>query len=674
MFRRITCSALKANLVRSKAPNLSARLATRSFTSCHILRNEQNGEKSIIGDIIINQDKQLEDGCMERSLENGEKVIYDPNFATKIEDPEIIKEQEQISKEMGIDPESFKAVEAEEFETNEELLQIDEVNETVETAEAVEESEEIPWYMRGDEASELDKPIFKAEIPDIPQGAPESVEPLLKFCSDKLGLDDLKIFDIRNRDDLPISTYIDFMIITSGKSEKHIQTATDELTSYIKHNMDSIPYVEGLLKANSAQRQKRRIKKNVRKGGASDNEFGVGPNSWVMVDPQTDDFVIHVLTPERRTDVNLEYMWCKPEEKKLYEQKQEEFNRFEDVDNIFFGLQRREYSTKIEPDLSSKILQQFEIGDKEGLSKSLEKIVIENDASLELLKSINNTIGSLSIHQAVEELSEPSNKYIHLFESSFPNIPYFEHWTIRYQLYSTLNRILPDVYPIENLTNCLLDQSAAGDKITKEQYDQYFQDLLSTPQFGLELITTRELMNKIFKVKFDNLSKILRVLRIQNDIKVDNELIKNLLLLSSQYTTGPKDGPIVASKYFKIIIELYQDDIEFDQNVLFLSLNNLARAHDEWFWPFWNQLGSYETDLKSVSYDSRPWNILIKVISDSQNGKLIDDFIVQYTPIMINNKIELNDDMKHDILSIIQQHGGDIGAYQELVKYIQSQQ
>lgn len=196
-----------------------------------------------------------------------------------------------------------------------------------------------PWYLNPEESSITSSPLNQIEIPQMPTNHPETLENLVNYLAHELGIDDLKIFDMRNKsnDESIEGAYdiSDFMVIGTGKSTKHLQKASSELEFYIKHNLHKLPSIEGILKSGKLAKYHRRLQ---RKGKTAPNyfkhDYGSSPNTWVMTDTKTDGIFIHMLTKDRRRDLNLEFLWADPSEKHLYKKTM----RHIVSDDIFSGI------------------------------------------------------------------------------------------------------------------------------------------------------------------------------------------------------------------------------------------------------------------------------------------------------------------------------------------------
>lgn len=202
------------------------------------------------------------------------------------------------------------------------------------------QNESAPWYLNPDASPSVESPLQEVQLPALPANAPQTLENLINYLAKDLGIQDLKIFDMRDRDGLSLDSegaydISDFMILGTGKSAKHLLKASSELEYYIKHNLHKLPITEGVLKAGKLAKYHRRLhKKGKTAPNYSKENYGVTPNTWVMTDTKTDGIIIHMLTEERRRDLNLEYLWSPESERGQYSRS----NYESDSDDIFRGI------------------------------------------------------------------------------------------------------------------------------------------------------------------------------------------------------------------------------------------------------------------------------------------------------------------------------------------------
>lgn len=106
--------------------------------------------------------------------------------------------------------------------------------------------------------------------------AARALEPILA------SLEDSKAEDIVTIDIAGKSALGDYMVVVSGRSNRHVTAIADHLISDIKDEGLGAPRIEGL-------------------------ESG----DWVLID--TGDVIIHVFRPEVREFYNIEKMWAAPD-------------------------------------------------------------------------------------------------------------------------------------------------------------------------------------------------------------------------------------------------------------------------------------------------------------------------------------------------------------------------
>ena len=205
------------------------------------------------------------------------------------------------------------------------------------TGESLSDDITVPWYLREDiKSSLLDEKEVK--LPEVPPHAPEHVSEFLELLAKDYGMENLLLFDMTTLEEShefkANNRNVDFIIISTGKSERHILKAATEFRTHIKHKFDVLPSTEGMVSSAKTPAMRRKLLRRARKGPSStDNEYGRAANSWVLF--HHDNVDVHILTAERRLDLNLESLWCPPEDAHLYEQKPAPYV---ESDHIFSGI------------------------------------------------------------------------------------------------------------------------------------------------------------------------------------------------------------------------------------------------------------------------------------------------------------------------------------------------
>lgn len=258
----------------------------------------------------------------------------------------------------------------------------------------VQNDDETPWYLKPEESPSVVSPLKTIQIPHLPKESPQTLENLVHYLAKELGIDNLIVFDMRNKSD-NLENEIegaydmaDFMVIGTGKSTKHLQKASSQLDFYIKHNLHKLPSTEGILKSGELAKYHRRLlKKGKTAPNYSKNSYGAEPNTWIMTDPKSDGIIIHMLTKERRNDLNLEYLWSDKSEKAKYARSTSN----NDNDDIFSGIRYFHSSTKL---LNSNSNSNFNVYDLSftNYATQLNKLLRSHlvDSNETPIKSIQN--------------------------------------------------------------------------------------------------------------------------------------------------------------------------------------------------------------------------------------------------------------------------------------------
>lgn len=242
---------------------------------------------------------------------------------------------------------------------------------------------EVPWYLRDNSTSPLIE-TKKIELPEIPHDAPASIPTFLNLLAYDYGLSDITLFDLKTLPEShPYSSknqLVDFVILSTGKSEKHIYKAAAELRHYIKHNHDILPVLEGMVSASLSPAARRRLLRRARKGPpATDNDYGKNPNSWVMCNTLVDDIHVHMMTKERREELLLETVYCSDEDLHKYERGED--TSF-DSDNIFTGI-RRFHSSSINLQLLAAIYEKTLLSEISNIDKVNFDSIFEKHPTLD---------------------------------------------------------------------------------------------------------------------------------------------------------------------------------------------------------------------------------------------------------------------------------------------------
>lgn len=334
-----------------------------------------------------------------------------------------------------------------------------------------EPDQDVPWYLREDITSEL-MDQRNIELPLIPEHAPAQVEEFVNLLAMDYGMDNVLLFDMT---ELPEehkfkenNKNIDFIIISTGKSEKHIYKAANELRIHLKHKYNTTPLIEGMVSSAKTPAMRRRLLRRARKGPlATDNDYGRTGNSWVMCNHENVD--VHMMTAPRREELNLESLWCKPQDLHMYTSR--EVNS-QESDSIFSGIRRFHTMTNFRRSYSL------------------------NSASLETYHyQLSNKLDDLD-DQTILQLKD-------MFEDAFKN-PSIQDYNVRFQFWKSLHLARPELFTFEDAENALLAKYASPQALTKDLSQQKVNDvaeyaklLLDTPSRMHDKLLTDDALNKL---------------------------------------------------------------------------------------------------------------------------------------------------------------------------------
>jgi hypothetical protein len=196
----------------------------------------------------------------------------------------------------------------------------------------------LPWYLQVKSAQRIAEPLSERQrIPEMPENAPQILQPLLQRLSIDLGLDDLSILDLRKLDPPPALGANLIMLLGTARSEKHLHVSADRLCRWLRSTYKLRPDADGLLGRNEIKLKLRRKSRRARLMGSTtdDNDDDGIRTGWVCVDVgvvegpvgltnevpapkafvgfgrRTDGIriVVQMLTEEKRAEIDLEKLW-----------------------------------------------------------------------------------------------------------------------------------------------------------------------------------------------------------------------------------------------------------------------------------------------------------------------------------------------------------------------------
>lgn len=389
--------------------------------------------------------------------------------------------------------------------------------------ESTTNDEDTPWYLREDTSSSL---IAEEDLnlPSLPPNAPDSLQTFMTLMAKDYGLKDILIFDLTAHDEE--HTYstknqvFKYILIGSGKSEKHCFKAATELRHLIKHEHNILPKIEGMVSAGVSAVMRRRMLKNARKGpSATENDYGKNPNSWIMFDSGIDQIQIHILTENRRQELNLEELWCLPQDSHKFERPPPPSYM---NDDIFIGLRRlHTMSSARSRQLNSQFNSKFSLTP---FTANLVQRYREYSSEVSSLEEIYDQFLNEDLSMSEERLQD----YYNSFNSNF--VPSSNNYDLKFKFYKLVHILNSKIVKFDDLKNILytkhaslaliIDPTNDLEKMKVDDVIEYTKLLLDSPEINESLDSDPYYRANIL---FKNLSEFLtKFLQFS-----DTDLLKN---------------------------------------------------------------------------------------------------------------------------------------------------
>lgn len=360
-----------------------------------------------------------------------------------------------VSKAVSLFSRPISVILAKSFATTTNLLQ----NSKDDSTEAT-----IPWYMREENSSPVEV-LNKIEVPELPENSPQSLQEFVTLLTVEYGLTDLEIFDLSQLpEDHPKSleeqNEENYVILASGKSEKHIYKAAYELRLYIKHTYKHLPIIEGMSSNSISKVTRRRLAKRVRRGPpATASTFGIGANSWVSCGTGVDGIVIHLLSRERRESLNLEQFYSD-------EQENEESHSTPEIDQdrLFFG-------------------------DRRGFHTSSRNFNL-------------NTLSNIYDSYVIDGNFDTSQKFKAQFDLNFKGGSVEEH-NKKFELYRAINLVNANVVEANEIEQIIWDKYSSLDLALQQEIDwntEIIKDTIKYMEFLVDLNARHSPREKLDKL------------------------------------------------------------------------------------------------------------------------------------------------------------------------------
>lgn len=166
------------------------------------------------------------------------------------------------------------------------------------------QAEEEPWYLQEEPPRH---PTLVPEIhplPEIPRNTPSILTPLVKFIAEDLGLDDLKLMDLRTLDPPPALGPSLIMLFGTARSDRHLHISAGSLKSWLRQNGINA-HADGLLGRKELKIKMRRRQRKAKLLGTSATALGGDDGittGWICVNLGTIGSAVHHEMPLETTD------------------------------------------------------------------------------------------------------------------------------------------------------------------------------------------------------------------------------------------------------------------------------------------------------------------------------------------------------------------------------------
>ncbi|KAM0294302.1 hypothetical protein HYE67_003225 [Fusarium culmorum] len=211
------------------------------------------------------------------------------------------------------------------------------LNDSIDVPEA-EEPGDVPWFLEV-EPPRHPESQHAVELPKVPEGAPEVIEPMIKYIFEDMGLDDISLLDMREVDPPAALGPNLIMLFATARSERHLHISSGRFVRWLRKNHNISARADGLIGPGELRTKLRRLRKKAKLMGTNTAIIPGGDNGistgWVCVNfsssgdqtneaakvddsgrfsgfgaPQTGTtVVVQCMTDSRRAELDLETLW-----------------------------------------------------------------------------------------------------------------------------------------------------------------------------------------------------------------------------------------------------------------------------------------------------------------------------------------------------------------------------
>lgn len=200
--------------------------------------------------------------------------------------------------------------------------------------------DDVPWYLKVQDVEEPEDTLLeRQQLPEIPSDAPPQLAEIIKHLSEGIGMESIKLLDLRSLDPPPALGSNLIMIVSTARSIRHLNVSADRLCRWMRATYKIRPHADGLLGRRELKlklrRKARRAKILGSKPRSSNVDDGI-TTGWICVNigalETTDmqdkelhsssgavigfgqqsggiNLVVQMLTEDKRESLKLEELW-----------------------------------------------------------------------------------------------------------------------------------------------------------------------------------------------------------------------------------------------------------------------------------------------------------------------------------------------------------------------------
>ena len=459
----------------------------------------------------------------------------------------------------------------------------------------------------------------------FPADSPQSLEVIATFLRDKLGLQDIIIFDMRESRDSrtkAAAKISDFMIMATAKSGRHGHKSFIEVNTLLKQRFGTVGQVEGHTSANELRRRQKRLARHTNLSKSMGSRLattrgGSNTESWYMIDCRLDNIFVNILTEKKRQEMNLEELYAPESEKHLYQRRVENIDALtieEDDDNVLAGLkrlaarnQRRYYSSVPSTRQLTLSLSQ------QDFKAALEAVTTLNATPTDVLRVSLSALESFA-HGAVID----SAQWEQFLNKVWPTTQDSQElWDLRFRFYKLLNFADPNAFGVDKVLRGYLQYKlACGAGLSKADLVEFLQlvviNLQDNPSSGYESLVDGNQSVKDALMLYKG---------VNPDIILDEQVMCLVLRTMSVSQEGKSSSLKALHPMIDFICAEYPHKVPTSVIATVLELLSQNKEYIK-ILKFW------ERGLKVPTLaDYRPWPLFVEAVADSKNKDFIKKVI-----------------------------------------------